>query len=186
MPRGLAIHIIWHLIHGSFGRVLPLSQPTMLSVRFLCNRTDEAPVGFRTHTGQKSLQRGDNAAPLLQWAHQGELEECCSVGSPDMIMPLIAETGIKYWFRVIFFFTHLVLRQRCDPFFLSWSTGSHSHTSRRGECCGSSCPACSDLNNLNDNNLKTAKSLTKSWFGFDSYRGLPILSNVSDQIFLST
>lgn len=34
------------------------------------------------------------------------------------------------------------------------------------------------------NNLKTIQSLTKSWFAFDYYHGLTILSNVSYKIFL--
>lgn len=44
---------------------LSVSQQLSL-VKFLCARTNEAPVGFHTHAEYKSLQSEKDATPLLK------------------------------------------------------------------------------------------------------------------------
>lgn len=75
-------------LHRSVSRRLSL-------VKFLCERTNEAPVGFHTHAECKSLQSENDATPLLKSDQLHKLEKHFGVCGREVIMYVIVDTGVS-------------------------------------------------------------------------------------------
>ena len=180
MPRGTAIHIIWHLIHGS---------SRMETQSYTSQSADNSHLWSSCLIGQMRLlwdsthtqnMKADKVktVPLHSWSR---ITQVSWKKAPVFV--------VMKWLRILWYklvesthlewFLHTCCWNWCvtpSSFFPEASADTVMY--RGGE------NAVGAMAQDAGNNLKTIKIPAKSWFAFDDYHGLTILNNARDEIFL--